>query len=184
MPHQGVTALYFLQERCPNVRVVKPLNTTVFSGQKWVFQLDSALAHKAKATQEWLQRNVPAFISVEDWPSGSPDLNPLGMYIVGCFGGHGLPKASQQLGQSEEIPRESSGRDPPGDGACHVQSGRSVSRLASRQRAAILSGIIIKKNLKLLQINYLTRRVSVLFHFPSRSQYTWNRTYGRTVSAL
>jgi hypothetical protein len=27
-------------------------------------------------TQEWLRRNVPAFISAEDWPSGSPDLNP------------------------------------------------------------------------------------------------------------
>jgi len=26
-------------------------------------------------TQEWLRRNVPAFISAEDWPSGSPDLN-------------------------------------------------------------------------------------------------------------
>jgi hypothetical protein len=37
---------------------------------------------------------------------------------VGFFGGHGLPKASQQPGQSEEIPRESSGRDPPGDGVC------------------------------------------------------------------
>jgi hypothetical protein len=30
---------------------------------------------KAKTTQEWLRRNVPAFISAEDWPSGSPDLN-------------------------------------------------------------------------------------------------------------
>ena len=37
---------------------------------------------------------------------------------MGCFGGDGLPKASQQPGQSEKIPRESSGRDPPGDGAC------------------------------------------------------------------
>jgi len=25
-------------------------------------------------TQEWLRRNIPAFISTEDWPSGSPDL--------------------------------------------------------------------------------------------------------------
>jgi len=37
---------------------------------------------------------------------------------MGCFGGHGSPKASQQPGQPEEIPRESSGRDPPGDGEC------------------------------------------------------------------
>jgi len=31
---------------------------------------------KAKTTEELLRRNVPAFISAEDWPSGSPDLNP------------------------------------------------------------------------------------------------------------
>jgi len=37
---------------------------------------------------------------------------------MGCFEGHGLLKASQQPGQSVEIPRESSGRDPPGDGVC------------------------------------------------------------------
>jgi inhibitor of nuclear factor kappa-B kinase subunit alpha len=30
---------------------VKPLNTTVFSGQKWIFQQDSAPAHKAKMTR-------------------------------------------------------------------------------------------------------------------------------------
>jgi len=56
--------------------VVKPLNTTLFNGQKWVSQQDSAPAHKAKTTQEWLRRHVPAFISAEDWPSGSPALNP------------------------------------------------------------------------------------------------------------
>jgi len=37
---------------------------------------------------------------------------------VGCFGEHGLLKVSQQPGPSIEIPRESNGRDPPGDGAC------------------------------------------------------------------
>jgi hypothetical protein len=56
---------------------VKPLNTTVFNGHKWVFQQDSAPVHMARATQEWLRRNISAFISAEDWPLGSPDLNPL-----------------------------------------------------------------------------------------------------------
>jgi hypothetical protein len=62
-----------------------------------------------------------------------------------------LPKASQKPGQSEEIPRESSGRDPPGDDAEWPERLKD----ASRQRAAILSGIIINKNLELLLINYL-----------------------------
>jgi hypothetical protein len=59
---------------------------------------------------------------------------------------------------------------------CH-----SVSRLALRHRAAILNPIIINKNLKLLQINYLARKVDVLFNFPSRSHCTCNRNYGKTV---
>ena len=45
------------------------------------------------------------------------------------------------------------------------QSGWSISRLASRQIAAILSDIIINENLKLLQINYLAQKVDVLFNF-------------------
>jgi hypothetical protein len=57
--------------------VVKPLNTTLFNGRKWVFQQDSTPTYKAKTTQEWLRRHVSAFISAEDWPSRSPDLNPL-----------------------------------------------------------------------------------------------------------
>jgi len=39
----------------------------------------------------------------------------------------------------------------------------------------------MNKNLKLLLINYLSQTVDALFHFPSRSQYTWDRTYGRNV---
>jgi hypothetical protein len=57
--------------------VVKHLNMTVFTGQEWVFQQDSASARKAKTTQEWLWRNLVAFISAENWPSRSADLNPL-----------------------------------------------------------------------------------------------------------
>ena len=57
--------------------VVKPLNTTLFNGQEWVFQQDSAPADKAKMTQEQLRRNLLAFLSAEDWPSGSPELNLL-----------------------------------------------------------------------------------------------------------
>ena len=85
--HQEVTPPHFCKEGVKTGAqvyqedvlqgVVKPLNTAVFSGQKWVYQQDSAPAHKAKKTQEWLWRNVLTFISSEDWHSGSPDLNPL-----------------------------------------------------------------------------------------------------------
>jgi hypothetical protein len=57
--------------------VVKHLNMTFFSGQEWVFQQDSVPVPKAKTTQEWLRRNLPAFISAENWLSGSADLTTL-----------------------------------------------------------------------------------------------------------
>jgi len=40
--------------------------------------------------------------------------------------------------------------------------------------------IIINKNLKPLQINYLAQEVDVLFNFPSSSHCTCNSTYGKT----
>lgn len=85
--YDGVTKLHFCEKgvkTSANVyqntvldKVVKPLNSTLFNNQHWVFQQDSAPGHKAKTTQAWLKNNVPEFICAEDWPSGSPDLNPL-----------------------------------------------------------------------------------------------------------
>ena len=84
--HLGMTPLNFCEKGVKTgARVyqedmlqgaVKRLNTTVFNGRKWVFQQYSASVHKAKNTQEWLRRNILALIRAEDWPSGSPGLNP------------------------------------------------------------------------------------------------------------
>jgi len=72
-------------------------------------------------------------------------------------------------------------RSPSRRSVRRQQSGRCVSTLASRHRAAILSDVITNENLKLLQINYLARKLDVLFNFPSRSHCTCNRTYSKTV---
>jgi hypothetical protein len=63
--------------------VVKPLNDTLFEGKSWVFVQDSAPAHKAKTTQAWLSRHVPAFVTSQEWPPYSPDLNPMDYYAWG-----------------------------------------------------------------------------------------------------
>jgi hypothetical protein len=49
----------------------------LFVGKNWTFQQDSTPAHKAKTTQRWLEVIFSGFIAAQDWPSGSPDLNPL-----------------------------------------------------------------------------------------------------------
>nr|CAD2163461.1 unnamed protein product [Meloidogyne enterolobii] len=43
----------------------------------WIFQQDSAPAHKAKEVQDWCKANFPGFISAQEWPPYSPDLNPM-----------------------------------------------------------------------------------------------------------
>ena len=49
----------------------------LFYGRNWSFQQDSAPANKAQTTQQWLETNIPDFISTSDWSSASPDLSPL-----------------------------------------------------------------------------------------------------------
>ena len=48
-----------------------------FDGEKWCFQQDSAPGHKANETQEMLSNECPDFITRDEWPPNSPDLNPL-----------------------------------------------------------------------------------------------------------
>ncbi|KAI6659697.1 hypothetical protein LOD99_14622 [Oopsacas minuta] len=62
---------------------LKPWAGKRFNGAHWVSQQDSALSHKAKMTSEWLKLNVPEFISTEEWPTSSPDLNPMDFCIYG-----------------------------------------------------------------------------------------------------
>jgi hypothetical protein len=49
----------------------------------WVFQQDSAPAHRAKETIEFLQREVPELIDPDLWPANSPDLNPVDYRVWG-----------------------------------------------------------------------------------------------------
>lgn len=51
----------------------------------WTFQQDSAPAHKARSTQAWLKDEIPDFISAQEWPPSSPDLNPLDYSIWGIL---------------------------------------------------------------------------------------------------
>nr|AEO90418.1 putative MhmaT1 transposase [Misgolas hubbardi] len=85
--YEGATELHFCEKGVKTSAkvyqdtvlepVVENVNHTLFQHQQWSFQQDSAPAHKARSTQEWLRSNVPDFITPSDWPSSSPDLNPL-----------------------------------------------------------------------------------------------------------
>ena len=58
--------------------VVIPWCNQVTGGRSWVWQQDSAPAHKSKETQAWIQKECYDFVP---WPPSSPDLNPLDYFI-------------------------------------------------------------------------------------------------------
>ena len=64
--------------------VVIPWCNQVADGRPWVWQQDSAPAHKSNETQAWLQKECYDFVPFSHWPPSSPDLNPLD-YLVWSY---------------------------------------------------------------------------------------------------
>ena len=58
---------------------------TLYNGDYWCFQQDSAPALKAVICQNYCRRHLPDFISTIEWPPSSPDLNPLDYSILGIL---------------------------------------------------------------------------------------------------
>ena len=54
-------------------------------GDSYVFQQDGAPAHTSAATQNWIASHCPDFISKDQWPPNSPDLNPLDYHVWGAM---------------------------------------------------------------------------------------------------
>jgi AraC-like DNA-binding protein len=60
---------------------VVPWLQRTYPGGNYVFQQDSAPAHAARTTQEFLKENMSSHWSPDLWPPYSPDLNPLDFSI-------------------------------------------------------------------------------------------------------
>ena len=61
--------------------MVIPWCNQVAGGRPRVWQQNSALAHKSKETQAWLQKECYNFVPFSHWPPSSPDLNPLDYFV-------------------------------------------------------------------------------------------------------
>ena len=66
-------------------KYVKPWMNMVANGRPYIFQQDSAPAHKAMTTQAWLFANVPYHWSPDLWPSSLPHCNYLDYFVWGIL---------------------------------------------------------------------------------------------------
>lgn len=74
---QGIKITQEVYRRDILEAVVLPWSQQHFGNQQWTFQQDSAPSHRAKMTQQWCKGHFPNFITSEEWPPYSPDLNPM-----------------------------------------------------------------------------------------------------------
>ena len=69
--------MLLLQELLPAIREM--------SGDFFVFEQDSAPAHRARDTLQLLQYDTPEFFAPDLWSPSSPDLNPVDYKIWGMM---------------------------------------------------------------------------------------------------
>ena len=72
-----------------------------FGRNPWTFQQDSAPSHKVRETQRFLQEKVPRFISSQQWPPFSTDLNPIDFSIWSILEAKVSTKKYQTVNASE-----------------------------------------------------------------------------------
>ena len=79
--------------------VVIPWCNQLAGGRPWMWQQDSAPAHKSKENQAWLQKECYGFVPFYHWPHSSPNLNPLDYFVwsyVENMHQHDLPQHQSQ----------------------------------------------------------------------------------------
>ena len=62
-------------------REVIPWRNQLAGDRRWMWQQDSASAHKSKDIQAWLQKECYDFVPFCHWPRSSPDLNLLDYFV-------------------------------------------------------------------------------------------------------
>lgn len=64
---------------------VLDMHRHAFRNRAWTFQQDGAPAHTARVTQDWLRQHDVQFITKDEWPPYSPDLNPMDFCVWGIL---------------------------------------------------------------------------------------------------
>jgi len=73
-----VNAAYYLEKKLLP-RLVEDCEQLL--PNNFILQQDHSPAHMARVTQDWLKSNCSDFITKDEWPPNSPDLNPMDYHV-------------------------------------------------------------------------------------------------------
>lgn len=77
----GRTDIHLFTENMTALRYIDIMESTLLpataGSRRWVYLQDRDPKHTARVTQAWLRDHVPKFVGPDEWPSHSPDLNPM-----------------------------------------------------------------------------------------------------------
>jgi inhibitor of nuclear factor kappa-B kinase subunit alpha len=62
-------------------QTVLPWAERTFLNQPWIFQQDGATSHTANSTQAFCRIHFHDFLTKNEWPAASPDLNPCDFFL-------------------------------------------------------------------------------------------------------
>ena len=74
-----------------------PRCKSLYGEDNWTLQQDKATSHTARVTQKWCENNCPPWIIKEEWPSSSPDLNPLDYSLWSILDSEACSKSSPSI---------------------------------------------------------------------------------------
>ena len=129
--------------------VVIPWCNQVAGGRPWVWQKDSAPAHKSKETQTWLQKECYDFVLFSHWPPPPPRPEPAGLLRLIIRREHHQHNLPQHQSQPDRHHPPSSRRRL---WKRHAPSSGSVSRCWLRLKAATLNRCQLYYIIKLAEL--------------------------------
>ncbi|VDO88392.1 unnamed protein product [Heligmosomoides polygyrus] len=116
-------------------KTLVPWSTTIFKNKPFIFQQNSAPPHKSKIVQGWCGDKLPDFISPEEWPSYSPDLNVIDYSIWSYLETEVCPEKHRSV-ESLKKPSEVEGRNANGIRACHARAFPRRLKACTRARGS------------------------------------------------
>ena len=110
-----INASYYTSKiLCPLIKSA----SSHFQKRKRTFHQDGAPSRTAKITQKFSEENLPYFITKNEWPPCSPNLNPMDFTVWGYLKKMACKKPHKNIKDLKKSFKKRMGKNPPESSLC------------------------------------------------------------------